>query len=72
VRKCLAPDSAGRYADAAALSEDLARYRAGQAVAAHRETLVDRAERWFTAYRPAILLVLAYLVMRTLFAFLRR
>ena len=72
VLKCLSPSPAGRYADATALSRDLARYRAGRAVSAHRETLFDRAERIFATYRTAILLVVAYLVMRTVFALAQR
>jgi len=72
VVKCLQPDPARRYRDAAELGDDLARYRAGQAVSAHRETILDRAERWFTTYRTAILLVAAYLLMRTVFALSQR
>jgi len=69
ILKCLAPDPAERYAHAGDLAADLARYRAGQAVTAYRETAVERAGRWFTKYRTFILLVGAYLVMRALFAF---
>jgi serine/threonine protein kinase len=72
IRKCLAPDPAARYPDAGSLAADLGRYRSGQAVSAHRETVLDRAERWFATYRAAILLVGAYLVMRTLFALSQR
>ena len=70
--KCLSPNRKDRYADAGALVADLARFRGGQAVTAHRETLLDRFERWFNSYRTAILIVLAYLVMRTLFAVFSR
>jgi serine/threonine protein kinase len=70
--KCLSADPEDRYADAGALVADLARFRAGEAVTAHRETPLDRVERWFNSYRAAILLVLAYLVMRTLFAVFSR
>ena len=72
IRKCLAPDPAARYPDAGSLAADLGRYRSGQAVSALRETVLDRAERWFATYRAAILLVGAYLVMRTLFALSQR
>ncbi|HUF48985.1 MAG TPA: serine/threonine-protein kinase [Vicinamibacterales bacterium] len=72
VLRCLAPDPDRRYPDAAALADDLARYRAGQPVMAHRETWLDRLVHWLATYRTAILLVLAYLVMRTLFAFATR
>jgi serine/threonine protein kinase len=72
IRKCLASAPAARYPDAGSLAADLGRYRSGQAVSAHRETVLDRAERWFATYRAAILLVGAYLVMRTLFALSQR
>ena len=71
VTKCQAASPSDRYADAAALASDLQRYRDGLAVTAYRETWLDRAGRWFNRYRTFILLVLSYLVMRTLFAFWR-
>ena len=70
--RCLAASPAHRYSHAGELVAELARYRAGHAVEAYRETWFDRAGRWFSRYRTFILLVLAYLVMRTLFAFLQR
>jgi len=72
VVKCLAPHPDARYAHAGELVEDLARYRAGNPVAAHRESPIERAAAWFGRYRTFILLVAAYLVMRALFAFLQR
>jgi serine/threonine protein kinase len=71
VLKCLAPDASQRYGHAGDLAADLARYRAGLPVAAHRETPLERAGHWFVRYRTFILLVAAYLVMRAMFAFLR-
>lgn len=71
VARCLQPDPGSRYRDAAELGDDLARYRAGLAVS-DRETIFDRDERWFTTYRTAILLVAAYLPMRTVFALSQR
>ena len=68
VAKSQAVSPADRYADAGALSIDLQRYRDGLAVSAYRETWLDGAARWFARYRTFILLVLSYLVMRTLFA----
>lgn len=64
----LGPDD--RYRSVSALAADVARFEAGQAVEAHEETLVDRAVRFTRTYRTAILLVLAYVVMRTLVALL--
>ena len=71
VLKCLAPDASLRYAHAAELAADLARYRAGLAVTAHRETALEQAGHWFVKYRTFILLIAAYLAMRAMFAFLR-
>jgi eukaryotic-like serine/threonine-protein kinase len=72
VVRCLADAPAGRYADAAALVEDLQRYRAGLAVHAHPESVFDRAGRFASRYRTFILLVAAYLIMRAVFAWLQR
>jgi serine/threonine protein kinase len=66
--RALAPDPRARYSSVSAMSEDVARYRAGAAVAAHRENLLERAMRIGRAYRAAILLVLAYIVMRVFVA----
>jgi hypothetical protein len=70
VLKCLAHERGDRYADAGALVGDLSRYRAGAPVAAHRDTAL--AGQWFARYRVFILLILAYLVMRAVFAFVAR
>jgi len=68
--KALAPDPQTRYRSVKALGEDVARYRAGSAVEAHRETFVEKVARVGRAYRTAILLVLGYIIMRTLVALL--
>jgi serine/threonine protein kinase len=57
-----------RYAGAAALADDVARYRAGLPVAAYREGPLERAWRFAVVHRTAILLVLTYLLMRALVA----
>lgn len=67
--RSLAPDPASRYSTVPALAADIARYRADEAVEAHRETVLDRARRFGRTYRTAILLVLAYIVMRAIVAF---
>jgi serine/threonine protein kinase len=72
VRKCFADLPSDRYADAGGLVQDLARYHAGQAVTAYRESAWDVAGRWFERYRTFILLVATYLVMRSLFAWSQR
>jgi serine/threonine-protein kinase len=68
--RALATAPSGRYHDVKALADDVARYRAGLAVEAHREGLVDRARRVARTYRAAILLVAAYVIMRAVVALL--
>ena len=68
--KALAADSIERYADAGEMAADLARFRAGNPVAAHPESWLERAGRSIWAYRAAVGLVLAYLVMRIVVAWL--
>jgi eukaryotic-like serine/threonine-protein kinase len=55
-----------RYPTAEAFGNELARYLDGLPVEAHRETALDRLARFERTYRVAILLVLAYLLMRIL------
>jgi len=64
--KALAPDPRERYASARELAADVGRYLDGLPVSAHREGPVDRLRRFGRRYRVAILLVLAYVVMRVL------
>ena len=70
VLRCLEPRPESRYADAAALLDDIGRLRGGLAVAALPETVFDRLWRLASTYRTFILLILAYLVMRTAIALL--
>jgi eukaryotic-like serine/threonine-protein kinase len=67
--RALSADPAARYESVKALADDIARFRAGFAVRAHAETVFDRTRRVARTYRTAILLVLAYIVMRALVAF---
>jgi serine/threonine-protein kinase len=59
-------DRAGRYAGAAALAADVRRFVDGDAVLAHRETVLERAVRLGRTYRTPIVLVLTYLAVRIL------
>jgi serine/threonine protein kinase len=68
--KALSAEPASRYQTVAALAEDVGRYRAGRAVDAYTETIVERVVRFGRTYRTAIVLVFAYLVMRMLVAML--
>ena len=66
IRKCLAHSPGDRYADAAGVAADLARYRAGEAVEALPETFIDRAARLAAKHLTLIALIAAYLAMRAL------
>jgi len=66
--RATAGNAADRYPDVTSLATDVRRYRAGLAVAAHRETLVERTLRFARTHRTALLLIAAYLVMRTIVA----
>ena len=68
--RALAASPDDRYRSVAALADDVSRFRAGLGVDAHVETLVERTVRFTRTYRAAILLVLAYIVMRGLVAVL--
>jgi serine/threonine protein kinase len=59
-----ATDRAQRYESVAALAADVANYLDALPVTAHRESLLERARRVTVRHRTAILLVLAYLVVR--------
>ena len=71
VTKCLVHSPGDRYADAAGVAADLARYRAGEAVEALPETVLDRAARLGARHTTIIVLIAAYLVMRAIVAALR-
>lgn len=62
--RALASEPAERYQTVTALADDVAAYRAGRAVEAYRETVFERIGRFIRTYRTAILLVLAYMIMR--------
>ncbi|HEX8837935.1 MAG TPA: serine/threonine-protein kinase [Candidatus Acidoferrum sp.] len=64
--KAAAADPGGRYPTAAELALDVSRYLDGLAVAAHRESFLEKLTRFYRRYRFFILLIAAYLVMRVL------
>ena len=68
IDKAMATDAANRYQDVTSLARDVAAFRAGEPVSAYRENLLERTQRIISRYRTPILLVLAYLVMRTALA----
>jgi serine/threonine-protein kinase len=69
--KAMQADPEARYESAAALGTEIARYLDGLPVAAHRESIPERAGRVFRRYQTAVILVLTYLSIRLLFLALR-
>ncbi len=67
--KCLEKDPQRRYADAAALAEDLDRYLAGRAILARPTGAVERFRKWIRR-RPAVALLSAAVVAVTLLGFI--
>lgn len=64
--KAMSSDPANRYASAGELAADVSRYLDGLAVSARKETFLEKLGRFYRRYNVAILLLLAYLVMRVL------
>ena len=67
--KSTAASSAERYPNVQELALDVSRYLDGLAVGAHRETVFEKAGRFYRRYRFFILLIAAYLAMRVLILF---
>jgi serine/threonine protein kinase len=68
-----AENPANRYPTAQAMASDIINFLDALPIAAHTESLVERLARVASRHRTAILLVLAYLVMRVaLLIFTRR
>jgi len=65
--KCLESDRTQRYNSVEELAQDIANYLDGLQVKAHPEGPVARLGRWMVKNQAWLLLILAYLVMRTLF-----
>ena len=65
--KAMAADPNARYQSAGEMTNEIARYLAGQPVLAHREGLLERIGRIYSRHRTAIVLVASYLLMRILF-----
>lgn len=71
-QKARAVDPADRYPSVELLSADVRRFIEGNAVGAYRETVWDRLGRVARRHRVAIVLVLAYLVLRVVLIFFDR
>ena len=59
-------EPANRYASVSELSADVSRYLDGLPVSARKETIFDQAARLYRRHTVAILLIAAYLLVRTL------
>jgi serine/threonine protein kinase len=68
--RALAPEARNRYATVSALAHDVAQYRAGGPVTAHRENLLERSMRVARVYRVALVLMVTYIFMRVIVALL--
>jgi WD40 repeat protein/tRNA A-37 threonylcarbamoyl transferase component Bud32 len=66
--KCLEKDPQRRYADAAALAEDLDRYLTGRAILARPTGAVERLRKWVRR-KPAVVLLSAAVVAVTILGF---
>jgi eukaryotic-like serine/threonine-protein kinase len=64
--KAMAEDSAARYSSVTELAADVSHYLDGVPVSARKETMVEKAARFYRKYSVAILLITAYLLMRVL------
>lgn len=72
VARATAHERGDRYPTVEALAADVRRLRAGEAVSAHREGLLERTLRVAERHQTAIAIVLAYLALRILFVFYGR
>jgi eukaryotic-like serine/threonine-protein kinase len=64
--KSMAASPADRYPSVQEMALDVSRYLDGLAVGAHRESVFEKAGRFYRRYRFFILLIAAYLAMRVL------
>ena len=70
--KAMAFDPGARYPSAREMTRDIAHYLHGEPVAAYPESLIERAGRLYRRHNTAVVLVVAYLLMRLLFILLAR
>jgi serine/threonine protein kinase len=72
IARAMNGDPAVRYANAAALADDVLRYLDQEPVSAYRENIAERAGRWITRHRALLTLMAAYIVMRVIVYFWMR
>jgi eukaryotic-like serine/threonine-protein kinase len=68
----MAMNPADRYANVTQLAEDISRQLDGLPVSARKETFTDKTVRFYRRHSVAILLIVAYLVMRVVLLLLSR
>jgi eukaryotic-like serine/threonine-protein kinase len=64
--KATRSERADRYSSVSDLSADVSRYLDGLPVSARKETILEKATRFYRRYTVPILLIAAYLIVRTL------
>jgi eukaryotic-like serine/threonine-protein kinase len=72
ITKAMAESPACRYTNVLELAADVSLYLDGLPVCAYRENLWERTARFYRRHQVAILLLCAYLLMRTLFVLFSR
>jgi eukaryotic-like serine/threonine-protein kinase len=72
INKATAPEMSERYSSVQEMAADIGRYLDDQPIAAYRESLLERAARLIKRNQVAVVLVLAYLLMRMLFILFSR
>ena len=70
--KAMSQEMSARYASVQELAADVGRYLDGMPVTAYRENIFERTARLVSRNRIAVVLVLAYLLMRLLFILFSR
>jgi hypothetical protein len=70
--KAMAHEMSARYSSVQELAGDVGRYLDGLPVSAYHENILERAARLVDRNRVAVVLVLAYLLMRLLFILFSR
>ena len=70
--KAMAAEMSARYPSVAELAGDVGKYLDDMPVSAYRENILERTARLISRNRVAVVLVLAYLLMRTLFILFSR
>ena len=70
--KAMAAEMSARYASVQDMAADIGKYLDDMPVSAYRENIIERTVRLVNRNRVAVVLVLAYLLMRTLFILFSR